>query len=60
MPHARHATRADSTRLGRALCEAFRTDPVWQWIAPDPAPFAAGLARYGEALGKGGAVRGVG
>ena len=41
VPHARHATRADAARLGRALAEAFRTDPVWRWIAPDRARWDA-------------------
>lgn len=57
---ARLAVTADSDRLGAALADAFATDPVWQWVVPDPerwraraaamfAAEAAVKARYGHA-----------
>lgn len=44
MIRERHALRADVADLGRALAEAFRTDPVWRWVVPDDARWEARAA----------------
>lgn len=55
---ARLATRADVPALGRALADAFSTDPLWRWIVPDDRAWerhaAAAFAHEVEAkLGQG-------
>lgn len=44
MLRARHATRADVPALASALAAAFRSDPLWQWIAPGRARWDARAA----------------
>lgn len=38
---ARLATRSDVPRLGRALSAAFAADPIWRWLVPADAAWAA-------------------
>jgi GNAT superfamily N-acetyltransferase len=42
-PLARTATSADLPAIGRTFTRAFRGDPVWEWLVPDPARWQRGV-----------------
>jgi ribosomal protein S18 acetylase RimI-like enzyme len=49
-PEARPATDSDAPEAGRALADAFRTDPVWQWMIDDARRFDRRAGRLHEAI----------
>ncbi|MEZ5138853.1 MAG: hypothetical protein R2711_08825 [Acidimicrobiales bacterium] len=46
MPAVRPATPADVPGAARALADAFRTDPVWRWLADERADWTDGATRW--------------
>ncbi|MCB0958657.1 MAG: GNAT family N-acetyltransferase [Acidimicrobiales bacterium] len=46
MPAVRPATPADVPGAARALADAFRTDPVWRWLADERAEWTEGATRW--------------
>ena len=46
VPGIRSATSADLPAVGRALAAAFADDPVWTWLAPDPARYDRAAAAF--------------